>query len=74
MRLLYYCKINFAEQGNSGIVKKIFSQAKALRKAGFACDLFYFENNACVLEKAEVHNAGTSTNLGNVSVFNILAT
>jgi hypothetical protein len=49
--LLYYTKINFAEQGNSGIIKKVFSQVKALRDLGVACDLFYFENNNCVLEK-----------------------
>ena len=49
--LLYYTKINFAEQGNSGIIKKVFSQVKALRELGIVCDLFYFENNTCVLEK-----------------------
>jgi hypothetical protein len=49
--LLYYTKINFAEQGNSGIIKKVFSQVKAFRESGVPCNLFYFENNSCVLEK-----------------------
>ncbi len=51
MRILYYTKINFAEQGNSGIIKKVFSQVKALRTHGLECDLFYFQNNECILEK-----------------------
>jgi hypothetical protein len=50
-KILYYTKINFAEQGNSGIIKKVFSQVKALRKHGLECDLFYFQNNECILEK-----------------------
>lgn len=51
-KVLYYTKINFANQGNSGIIKKVFSQVKAFNQLGLECDLFYFQNNECVLQYA----------------------
>jgi glycosyltransferase involved in cell wall biosynthesis len=49
-KILLYTKLNFGNEGHSGISKKIFAQAKALRNLGFPTDLFYFSDNDVVLD------------------------
>ena len=52
-KILLYTKLNFGNEGHSGISKKIFAQAKALRRLGFPTDLFYFNENDVVLDNGQ---------------------
>lgn len=49
-KILFYTKLDFGNEGHSGISKKIFAQAKALRRLGFSTDLLYFKGNEVVVE------------------------
>jgi hypothetical protein len=49
-KILFYTKLNFGNEGHSGISKKIFAQAKALRNLGFQTDLLYFKGDEVVIE------------------------
>ncbi len=49
-KFLFYTKLNFGNEGHSGISKKIIAQAEALRRLGFPTDLLYFSDNEVVVE------------------------
>lgn len=61
-KILFYTKLDFGNEAHSGISKKIFAQAKALRRLGLDTDLLYFRGNEVVIsngteEKVFQHNS-----------------
>ena len=52
-KILFYTKLDFGNEAHSGISKKIFAQAKALRRLGIETDLLYFRGNEVVVSNGE---------------------
>lgn len=52
-KILFYTKLDFGNDAHSGISKKIFAQAKALRRLGIQTDLLYFRGNSVVISNGE---------------------
>ncbi|MFZ4543924.1 MAG: glycosyltransferase [Saprospiraceae bacterium] len=52
-KVLFYTKLNFGNEAHSGISKKIFAQAKALRRLDIETDLLYFRNNEVVISNGD---------------------